>query len=291
MATRAEGLTWRASAPGQVPVISYEEALRYLYSFTNYETRAAPRGAFKLTRMERLLDVAERPERRYPSVLVAGTKGKGSTAAMLAAIATAAGKRVGFYSSPHLNTHRERYRLQGAPIAKDVFVQQVAQLPGLLAEMERRWPELGAVTLFELCTLLAFRWFAEEVVDLAVVEVGVGGWLDCTNVLRPQLSLIAPISYDHRDVLGNTLTEIAFEKAGIIKPGHLVLSAPQTDEAAAVLRRVAAEQSAPLRMVPPGAPVGDPLRIVAGPPLPPRLGQWFRPQQWPEAEEPCWLSL
>ena len=291
MATRGRGLTRGGEALGRGPVMSYEEALRYLYSFTNYETRAAPRGAFKLTRMERLLELAERPERRYPSVLVAGTKGKGSTAAMLAAIAQAAGKRVGFYSSPHLNTHRERYRLQGVPISKDVFVHQVEQLPGLLAELERRWPDLGSVTLFELCTLLAFRWFAAEAVDLAVVEVGVGGRLDCTNVLRPQLSLIAPISYDHRDVLGNTLTEIAFEKAGIIKPGHLVLSAPQTAEAAAVLRRVAAEQSAPLRFVPPGEPVGAPLGIVAGQPLPARLGQWFRPHGWPADAEPCWLSL
>jgi len=246
-------------------VKTYAEALAYLYSFANYELSAmSPRTDLRLTRVRRLLELAGNPQGRFRSVHVAGTKGKGSTAAMIAAIAQAAGRRTGLYSTPHLNTHRERMRIDGQLIARDEFVQRMRQVR---AVVERYGRELGPPTTYELGTLLAFRYFADHAVDLAIVEVGLGGRLDATNVLEPDVAVLTPMSYDHVEILGPTLTSIASEKAGIIKPGKPVISAPQPAEAMAVLERVAREQGARLTVSAAPAPTGEPPCVRAGEPV------------------------
>jgi dihydrofolate synthase / folylpolyglutamate synthase len=261
----------------------YEEALAYLYSFANYElSRMTPRTDMRLARVRRLLEVAGNPQQRFRSVLIAGTKGKGSTAAMVAAIAQAAGRRTGFYSTPHLNTHRERMRIDGQLISTQEFVERVREVRSVV---ERYDDELGPPTTYELGTLLAFGYFAGHQVDLAVVEVGLGGRLDATNVLDADVSAIASISYDHMEVLGPTLTSIATEKAGIIKPGKVVVSAPQQPEALAALRRVAQERGALLLQVRQPRVIDAVERIEAGQPVP-DIRQRFGVPREPEAIDP-----
>jgi dihydrofolate synthase / folylpolyglutamate synthase len=247
-------------------VNAYAEALAYLYSFANYEvSRMSPRTDMRLTRMRRLLEMAGNPEQRFRSVLIAGTKGKGSTAAMIAAIAQASGIRTGLYSTPHLNTHRERICIDGELISCDEFTHRMATIRDLVG---RYGDELGPPTTYELGTTLAFEYFAEHKVDLAVVEVGLGGRLDATNVLSPEISVITPISYDHVEVLGTTLTLIATEKAGIIKPETPVVAANQHPEAMAVIERVARERAAPLSLAPALEATSRPTKLRAGDPLP-----------------------
>ncbi|MDE3075403.1 MAG: bifunctional folylpolyglutamate synthase/dihydrofolate synthase [Chloroflexota bacterium] len=271
--------------------MTYVEALAYIYSFANYEvSRMAPRTDLKLSRMTRLLELCGRPDRRFRSVLVAGTKGKGSTAAMLASISQAAGKRTGLYSSPHLSTHRERIRVNGELIPEAAFVERTIDIQRLVRGLGSGRPELGQPTTFELGTLLAFQHFAAENVELAVVEVGLGGRLDTTNVLDADLAIITSISFDHMDVLGATLPAIAGEKADIIKPGRPVISAPQAEEAMEPIARTATLRQAPLSVAVPALPDGPPLRIVAGKPLPDRIGQAFRPAGAPETPG-YWMSL
>ncbi|HVA25734.1 MAG TPA: folylpolyglutamate synthase/dihydrofolate synthase family protein [Chloroflexota bacterium] len=259
---------------------TYERALAYLYSFANYElSRMTPRTDMRLTRMRRLLELADNPQERFRSVLVAGTKGKGSTAAMIASIAQAAGLRTGLYSTPHLNAHRERMRIDSRLISRDEFVERMRAVRSVVARYDS---ELGPPTTYELGTLLAFGYFADHEVELSVVEVGLGGRLDATNVLDAEVSVIASISYDHMEVLGPTLTSIATEKAGIIKPGKVVVSAPQLPEAMAVLRQVAGERRALLLRVhePELTQAAEP--IVAGGQAP-DARQCFRVSREPEA--------
>ena len=194
-----------------------------------------------LERARGLLARMGEPQRRFPSVLVAGTNGKGSTSALLAAMARAAGYRTGLYTSPHLETVEERLRIDGRAIEPSRFAGLLADLISL-AERETGSPP----TYFEAVTLAAFRWFAEEEVDLAVVEVGLGGRLDATNLCDPILSLITPIGFDHREYLGNTLAEIAREKAGILRPGRPALVWIEDEEPAESVRRVAGEMGADL---------------------------------------------
>ncbi|HLG69652.1 MAG TPA: folylpolyglutamate synthase/dihydrofolate synthase family protein [Chloroflexota bacterium] len=241
---------------------SYAEALAYLYSFANYELSAmSPRTDMRLTRMRRLLELAGNPHERFRSVHIAGTKGKGSTAAMIASIAQAAGLRAGLYSTPHLNTHRERMRIDGQLISRDEFVDRVQRVRRIVDEYDAAF---GHPTTYELGTLLTFQYFADHEVDLAVVEVGLGGRLDATNVIQPDVAVFASISYDHTDVLGPTLTDIAREKAGIIKPGVPAISEPQQPEAAIVLERRARELGVPLTFVPPLRLIGAHRLIEAG---------------------------
>lgn len=192
--------------------------------------------------MRGLLAALGSPQLRFPAVLVAGSNGKGSTSALLAAMASAAGYRTGLYTSPHLETVEERLRIDGRTVDAE-------RLGELLAEVvscaERR---LGhSPTYFEAVTAAAFLWFATERVDLAVVEVGLGGRLDATNLCEPVLSLITSISLEHRELLGNTLAAIAREKAGIMRGGRPALSWVEDREAAGALREVAAELGASLR--------------------------------------------
>jgi dihydrofolate synthase / folylpolyglutamate synthase len=174
----------------------------------------------------------EHPQRRYPIVHVAGTNGKGSTASFIAAGLQAAGYRTGLYTSPHLVDFSERIRVDGVPITEQRVVEYTR---ALRAEIERL-----SATFFEATTLMAFRHFADEGVDVAIVETGLGGRLDATNVVDPTLTVITSISVEHTEYLGDTLAEIAAEKAGIIKPGAPCVVARQEQEALDVLRRSAA---------------------------------------------------
>jgi dihydrofolate synthase/folylpolyglutamate synthase len=224
---------------------SYAEALAYIYSFTDYEKQTAYLYAperFDLRRVQRLLAALGDPHRRFDSLHIAGTKGKGSVAAMSEQMLRQAGYRTGLFTSPHLHTFRERMRVDGELIPEDTVVQGIQVLQPHVSSVP-------GLTTFELITALAFWYFAQRAVDIAVVEVGLGGRLDATNVITPLVSVITSISYDHTAILGNTLAAIAREKGGIIKPGVPVVSAPQPEEALAVIDRICEERSAPLSLV------------------------------------------
>lgn len=230
--------------------VNYREAISYVIERSGYDKGfvANPFDAetVGLRRTGWLLAALGHPERRYPALHVAGTKGKGSTAAALAAIQQAAGRRVGLYTSPHLHTFRERVQLDGVPIAEDDFAALVSELAPLNARLAQERPEWGEATAFEVATVLALLAFARWEVSVAVVEVGLGGRLDATNVLLPEVAAITAISLDHTRILGDTLAQIAAEKGGIIKPGRPVVSSPQRPEAAATLERIAAERGSPI---------------------------------------------
>lgn len=224
---------------------SYAEALDYLYGFINYELQRQDRYAPEVMTLARpfaLMSLLNNPQSRYPIVHVAGTKGKGSVGAMSAAILQAAGLKVGLYSSPHLQDFRERFRVNNTMISHE-------QLAHIIYELKSAFEAVEGITWFEVVTAIAFEHFAREAVDIAVIEVGLGGRLDATNIVTPLVSTITSLSYDHMYLLGNTLALIAGEKAGIIKQGVPVVSAPQDDEARDVLARIAAERHAPITFV------------------------------------------
>jgi len=225
--------------------MTFQDALKYIYAFATYEiipaTAAAPKNQ-KLERMPHLLAALGNPHRQFRAVHIAGTKGKGSTAAMTESVLRAAGYRTGLYTSPHLHTFCERMRVAGAMISREQVIAGVAKIKPIVAAMPN-------ITTFEIITALAFDFLATQQVDLAVIEVGLGGRLDATNVLTPLVSVITSISYDHTAVLGDTLTQIATEKAGIIKPGIPVVSAAQHAEARAVIEATARDRGAPLTQV------------------------------------------
>ena len=179
------------------------------------------------------------PERQYPVIHVAGTKGKGSVSVMCASALRAQGYRTGFYTSPHLQEYTERMQVDGEPITKAELVALVEEINPHVAAIER-------VTTFEITTALAFLYFARREVNAAVIEVGLGGRLDATNVVTPLVSVITSLSMDHMNVLGDTLALIAGEKAGIIKQGRPVVLSPQKDEARLVVERIAVERESRL---------------------------------------------
>ncbi|MGD8626762.1 MAG: folylpolyglutamate synthase/dihydrofolate synthase family protein [Anaerolineae bacterium] len=224
---------------------NYRKALRYLYSLTDYEKRGFAAYApehYNLARMDRLLALLGDPLQAFRAVHVAGTKGKGSTAAMIDAVLRAAGYRTGLYTSPHLHTFRERIQVQGDMIPE-------ADVLRLINKIQPLADRIPAITTFEVMTGLAFAWFAEQGIDWAVLEVGLGGRLDATNVVTPAVSVITSISLDHVVILGDTLAQIAAEKAGIVKPGVPVVSAPQRAEALDVIRDTCRRLGAPLTLV------------------------------------------
>ena len=230
---------------GKKLTLPYHDALRYLYSLVDYEKRRIERYSpqeFKLERVVAFLEKLGNPHQRYPTLHIAGTKGKGSVSAMLAACAQTGGLRTGLYTSPHLHTYRERIQINQTPIARH-------ELAALVEEIQPAVEKVPGLTTFEVVTALAFLYFARQEVDLAVMEVGLGGRLDATNVIIPEISVITSLSLDHTALLGNTLAEIAREKGGIIKAGVPVVSAPQEPEAVAVLETLAAERDAPLTLV------------------------------------------
>lgn len=222
--------------------MNFNESVAYLYSLGN-EVLAMKLG---LKTIQILASALDNPQRKFPAVHIAGTNGKGSTAAMTASITQAAGLCTGLYTSPHLVNITERIRVNFKPITPTNFAR-------LASEVRAAGEQLVAVgelstppTFFEQVTMIGFLYFAERQVDLAVLEVGLGGRLDATNICEPVVTAITPLGLDHQQYLGETLEEIAGEKAGIIKPGVPVIVAPQEDAAMAVVKTRAAELSAPL---------------------------------------------
>jgi dihydrofolate synthase / folylpolyglutamate synthase len=222
--------------------IAYQEALDYIYSFVDYSLTRAFRYSpdkFNLERMFLFLEKLGSPHQYYPVIHVAGTKGKGSVSALCASALHAAGYKTGFYSSPHLQEFTERIQVDGQQIPPQELAALVDEIKPVVAGI----PQL---TTFEITTALGFLYFARQKVDIAVIEVGLGGRLDATNVVTPLVSVITALSYDHMAVLGNTLAEIAGEKAGIIKHGCPVVMSPQVEEARQVVLQVAEQRGSPL---------------------------------------------
>ncbi len=229
-------------------VTERERALEFLLSRIDYE-RITPQvygeREFRLDRMRELLARVGNPQAELPIVHVAGTKGKGSTSALIAAMLTAAGYRTGLYSSPHLDTVEERLVIDGRPCSAEVLTELLDHVRPVVAEMDLQLAADGAArgpTYFEILTCLALLYFRRQEVDVAVLEVGMGGRLDSTNVCQPKVAVITSISYDHMKQLGNTLTLIAREKAGIIKPGVPVVSGVVDDEPRVAIEEVARER-------------------------------------------------
>ena len=229
--------------------MTFQEALAYLFSFTNYEQAPAEAYAaenFDLKRVEALLRAVGDPHLGRLTVHIAGTKGKGSVAAMTDSVLRAAGLRTGMLTSPHLCDFTERIQIDGRQISEQALADLVTQLSPAV-EAYHTNARFGRLTTFELVTVLAFLYFRQEGASAQVLEVGLGGRLDATNVLpSPDLTVIAPVSYDHTEILGATLGAIAGEKAGIIKPGCPVVMAPQEDEAARVIAARCYALNAPL---------------------------------------------
>ncbi len=217
--------------------LSYSDAVQWYHSFARFEPRPARNDAAKLERMRALLHALDNPQAQYPVIHIAGTKGKGSTAALIESMFRAGGYRTGLYTSPHLHSFRERVRLDDALIPQ-------ADLIALTERLQTLAPAFPDATFFEWVTALALLYFAAQRVEMAVIETGLGGRLDCTNVLTPRLAVITPISLDHTAILGNNLAKIAREKAGIIKPGAPVVVAPQELGALGEILRKAHKQGA-----------------------------------------------
>ena len=232
---------------------SYDEAMAYLFTLTNYEKGVSFRPRYTpklgLDRISKLLEFAGNPERRLQAVHIAGTKGKGSTATMVANTLTGAGLKAGLFISPHVEDVRERIQINGEWIPETAVRDHLNRMLGYLRRSETRQDGLYKPTFFEVFTAIAFLHFETEGVDFAVAEVGMGGRLDTTNVLSPLVCAITPVSMDHTQRLGRTLAAIAGEKAGIIKQGVPVVCGLQEPEAMRVIRDTCSERSAPLHTV------------------------------------------
>jgi len=223
--------------------MSYETAVASMFAL-GHELAQTPSHKFDLAHMRVLLQAMDRPEQRFSSVLIAGTNGKGSTAATLASILRASGVKTGLYTSPHLMRINERIRVSGKEISDDEFaslhgeVDRIAE--GLVGRGELPWHP----SFFEMMTAIAFEYFAREKIDLAVLEVGMGGRLDATNVVEPRVSVITDIALDHQKFLGNSLVEIAREKVGVIRLGGVAVALPQQPEANNVIGSTILEMGA-----------------------------------------------
>jgi dihydrofolate synthase / folylpolyglutamate synthase len=247
--------------------MSYETAIARMFAL-GHELAQTPSHKFDLDHMRVLLRALDHPERRFPSVLIAGTNGKGSTAATLASILRASRLKTGLYTSPHLVRINERIRVNGEEISDDDF----AALQGEVDRIAERLIERGELpwhpSFFEMMTAIAFEHFAQERVDLAVLEVGMGGRLDATNVVAPRVSVITDISLDHQKFLGNTVGEIAREKVGIIRPGGAVVTLPQQPEANDVIGNTILDLDAraanAVPYVPPVSPASNQHLVPSG---------------------------
>jgi dihydrofolate synthase/folylpolyglutamate synthase len=227
--------------------MDYQEAIDYINSYTDYEKIGMPHDPafYDLRRVNELLAYLGNPHQKARSVHITGTNGKGSVAAMVASALTVCGYTTGLYTSPHLHNWRERIRVDGELISEEELARLVARLkPQVEAVNERA--TYGKLTTFEFLTVLAFVYFGQRGVEFQVLEVGMGGRFDATNVITPTVCIITPVNFDHMDVLGNTLAEIAAEKSGIIKPGSTVVISPQLDEAAEVIKKTCRECGAQL---------------------------------------------
>ncbi len=219
--------------------MTYKDTIQYLYDSTPLFQHIGA-GAYKegLTTTHKLDDHFGHPHRLYKTIHVAGTNGKGSCSHTLAAIFQSAGYRVGLYTSPHLLDFRERIRINGEMIPEQFVIDFV--------EKERSFFEPLHPSFFELATAMAFKYFADENVDIAIVEVGLGGRLDCTNIIQPELSIITNISFDHTQFLGDTLAKIAYEKAGIMKKGVPVIIGEVTSETREVFEQQSKKVECPI---------------------------------------------
>ena len=219
------------------PARTYDSALKFLFSHTNYEQMLRVRynrDTFSLDRMRRLLKKIGDPQEKIRTVHIAGTKGKGSTATMLAEMLRACGHRVGLYTSPHILDIRERIKVNGEMVSRPALTKLITKLERHIKSMADDKP-----TFFEIFTAMAFMHFVDQKVDIAIIEAGLGGRLDSTNVLTPDVCGLTSISLDHTQQLGDTLAKIAEEKAGIFKRDIPIVSVPQAPEAARVLRKAA----------------------------------------------------
>ena len=225
---------------------TFPSAVKALLERPNVERLRPARidaDTFKLERMKRLLEALDNPQDNLHTAHIAGSIGKGSTVAMMQSMLQSCGWATGTYTSPHLIDIRERISVNGEPITQAAFTETARQVTKAADEVA---PD---ASFFEIMTAMAFRHFSEEATDIAIIETGLGGRLDATNLLKPAVTMITRIELDHQHLLGNTVAEIAREKAGIFKPGVPALSVKQTPEVEAVLREVAEDVGAPLRVI------------------------------------------
>ena len=227
--------------------MDYEAALAYIEAFIDYERSpdfSRQARLYNLNRISQLLELLGNPHDRLQVIHIAGSKGKGSTAALVASVLTHAGYKTGLFTSPHLITPRERCRIDGDLISKADVAFYIEKLKPAIESVSAS--EFGRVSFFEIYTALAFSYFADKATDFAVIEVGLGGRLDATNVVTPIATVITPIGLEHTAILGETYTEIASEKAEIIKQECPLALALQHPEARAVFEKVASERKAPI---------------------------------------------
>ena len=263
------------------PVTDPDDPRAFWHGLINYERRTPAAEDLKLDRMRALLARLGNPQRRLRIVHVAGSKGKGSTSAMLAAILQSSGYRTGLFTSPHLCRVEERFQVDGRPIAAEVLTALLAQVRDAV---RGRGEGLPLPTYFEVATAVGFLHFVRQGVEAAVLEVGLGGRFDSTNVCDPVVAVITSISFDHTLQLGNPLTSIAREKAGIVKPRRPVVSGVVVPEARAVIEQICKERAAPLRQLgvdfhyryQPGAAGTEPIR---------------RPRVQVATRERCWQEM
>jgi dihydrofolate synthase/folylpolyglutamate synthase len=254
--------------------VSYQSAVARMYAL-GHELAQTPSHKFDLAHMRVLLAAMEHPEKKFPAVLIAGTNGKGSTAATLASILQASGVRTGLYTSPHLVRINERIQINGDEISDHGF----ALLHDVVERTAERLVEDGELpwhpSFFEMLTAIAFEYFATGKIDIAVLEVGMGGRLDATNVIEPLVSVITDISLDHEKFLGSTIAEIANEKAGIIHQDGVLVTLPQSPEANNVIGHTALERNA--RAV---------SAVAYVPPVSPKATNYSQKEETPTAESP-----
>lgn len=229
----------------------YEEAQAFLYKAVDYEKLISYQynaSTFSLDRMVRMLGHVGNPHKAFPSVHITGTKGKGSTSIMISTFLEHAGLKTGLFTSPHLVDLRERIQINHQKISENDFTDNLNELRSYIQHL-RETNSSASPTFFEILTAVCMLYFKKENIDMAVLEVGLGGRLDSTNVVIPQVSIITNIGFDHTAILGNTLSSIAYEKAGIIKQGVPVISAVEDPEALAVIEKICRERDAQLYLL------------------------------------------
>jgi dihydrofolate synthase/folylpolyglutamate synthase len=223
----------------------YDDAIEYILRFADYERMSRSALVWDIRRMEYFLKELGNPQLAAKSIQVAGTKGKGSTAAMITNVLTKAGYSTGFFTSPHIYSFTERIQVDGHPIAEEEFAALTEKIKPVVEAVNKNG-KYGELTTFEILTAMCFTCFKERELGFQVLETGMGGRLDATNLVNAEVCVITSISLDHMDVLGDNIAQIAAEKAGIIKPGNVVVCAPQPPDALSIIENVCREKQAKL---------------------------------------------